>query len=125
MRTTRRASCGRWPRAAEDGHDVPRPRAGARPQRSSSERAFDAVVLDNIMPDLHGARSHSGPWAARGAGGAGPVVLMTPPTVESAIEAMKLGALDYLQKPFEIDELLVVVRRAVELQRCAASTATC
>ena len=30
-------------------------------------------------------------------------------TVESAIEAMKLGALDYLQKPFEIDELLVVV----------------
>ena len=38
-------------------------------------------------------------------------------TVESAIEAMKLGALDYLQKPFEIDELLVVVQRAVELQR--------
>ena len=34
-------------------------------------------------------------------------------TVESAIEAMKLGALDYLQKPFEIDELLVVVRRAL------------
>jgi len=38
-------------------------------------------------------------------------------TVESAIEAMKLGALDYLQKPFEIDELLVVVRRALEHQR--------
>jgi DNA-binding NtrC family response regulator len=38
-------------------------------------------------------------------------------TVESAIEAMKLGALDYLQKPFEIDELLVVVDRALEHQR--------
>ena len=38
-------------------------------------------------------------------------------TVESAIEAMKLGALDYLQKPFEIDELLVVVRRALEHQQ--------
>jgi DNA-binding NtrC family response regulator len=38
-------------------------------------------------------------------------------TVESALEAMKLGALDYLQKPFEIDELLVVVRRALEHQR--------
>jgi DNA-binding NtrC family response regulator len=34
-------------------------------------------------------------------------------TVESAIEAMKLGALDYLQKPFEIDEFLVVVDRAI------------
>ena len=38
-------------------------------------------------------------------------------TVESAIEAMKLGAFDYLQKPFEIDELLVVVSRALEHQR--------
>jgi DNA-binding NtrC family response regulator len=38
-------------------------------------------------------------------------------TVESAIEAMKLGAFDYLQKPFEIDELLVVVSRALDHQR--------
>ena len=41
-------------------------------------------------------------------------------TVESAIEAMKLGALDYLQKPFEVDELLVVVRRALEHQRLSS-----
>jgi DNA-binding NtrC family response regulator len=48
-----------------------------------------------------------------------PVILMMTAhaTVESAIEAMKLGALDYLQKPFEIDELLVVVRRALDHQR--------
>jgi DNA-binding NtrC family response regulator len=38
-------------------------------------------------------------------------------TVESAIEAMRLGAFDYLQKPFEIDELLVVVNRALDHQR--------
>ena len=38
-------------------------------------------------------------------------------TVESAIEAMKLGAFDYLQKPFDVDELLVVVRRALDHQR--------
>jgi two-component system NtrC family response regulator len=38
-------------------------------------------------------------------------------TVEDAITAMKLGALDYLQKPFEVDELLVVVRRAIEHHR--------
>src|SRR2546426_2652175 len=46
------------------------------------------------------------------------IVMMTAhATVESAIEAMKLGAFDYLQKPFEIDELLVVVRRALDHQR--------
>ena len=47
-------------------------------------------------------------------------------TIESAIEAMKLGALDYLQKPFEIDELLVVVAaRARAPAARHASTATC
>src|SRR5690606_6772761 len=38
-------------------------------------------------------------------------------TVQSAIEAMKLGALDYLQKLFEIDEFLVVAARAIEVGR--------
>src|SRR6476661_9781716 len=46
------------------------------------------------------------------------IVMMTAhATVESAIEAMKLGAFDYLQKPFEIDELIVVVNRAMDHQR--------
>ncbi len=46
------------------------------------------------------------------------VILMTAhATVDNAIEAMKLGAFDYLQKPFEVDELLVAVRRALEHQR--------
>ena len=45
------------------------------------------------------------------------VLMMTAhATVENAIEAMKLGAYDYLQKPFEVDELLVAVRRALEHQ---------
>ena len=38
-------------------------------------------------------------------------------TVRNAVEAMKLGVRDYLQKPFDIDELLVSVRRAVEEQQ--------
>ncbi len=38
-------------------------------------------------------------------------------SVESAVEAMKLGAHDYLQKPFEVDELLLTARRALAAQR--------
>jgi DNA-binding NtrC family response regulator len=46
------------------------------------------------------------------------VLMMTAhATVESAIEAMKLGALDYLQKPFEVEELLALVSHALEHQR--------
>src|SRR5688500_11804367 len=70
------------------------------------------------MPELSGldvirALAGSTPEAER------PQVLMMTAhaTVESATEAMKLGALDYLQKPFDIDELLVVVKRALEHQR--------
>jgi len=102
----------------QEGHDVAEASSGLAAQHLLSERAFDAIVVDNIMPGLTGLdlirhlAQHVPP------GERPQVVLMTAhATVESAIEAMKLGALDYLQKPFEIDELLVVVRRAVELQR--------
>ena len=44
-------------------------------------------------------------------------------SIESAVEAMKLGARDYLQKPFEVDELLVIARRAIEDQRPASACA--
>ena len=102
----------------QDGHDVVEASSGRAAQRLLAERAFDAIVIDNIMPDLTGLDLIRD-MAQHAAPGERPqVVLITAhATVESAIEAMKLGALDYLQKPFEIDELLVVVRRAVELQR--------
>jgi DNA-binding NtrC family response regulator len=102
----------------EDGHDVAEAQGGLAAQRLLAERAFDAVVVDNVMPDLTGLDiiRHLARHVPEGE--RPQIVLMTAhATVESAIEAMKLGALDYLQKPFEIDELLVVVRRAVALQR--------
>ena len=44
-----------------------------------------------------------------------PVILLTAyASVETAIEAMKLGAFDYLTKPFKVDELLATVNRALE-----------
>jgi two-component system, NtrC family, response regulator HydG len=47
-----------------------------------------------------------------------PVVLMTAfATISTAVQAMRLGAFDYVQKPFESEEILVIVERAVEHQR--------
>src|SRR5205814_5764958 len=82
------------------------------------EKAFDLLVVDNIMPGMTGLEliremSQTMPPSER------PQVLMMTAhaTVESAIEAMKLGALDYLQKPFEVEELLALVSHALEHQR--------
>ncbi len=101
-----------------EGHDVVEAGGGLAAKRLLAERVFDVVVVDNVMPDLTGLDVVRDLTQQAVPGERPQIVLMTAhATVESAIEAMKLGALDYLQKPFEIDELLVVVGRAVELQR--------
>ena len=47
-----------------------------------------------------------------------PVIMMTAfGTIDNAIEAMKLGAYDYINKPFEIDEILIVIGKALEKKR--------
>jgi len=47
-----------------------------------------------------------------------PVIVLTAHgTVPTAVEAMKLGAVDYLQKPFDVDALEMVIRRALDLSR--------
>src|SRR2546426_2333027 len=74
--------------------------------------------LELIREYVGSAPDGRGPGAPSAADDRAQIVMMTAhATVESAIEAMKLGAFDYLQKPFEIDELLVVVRRALDHQR--------
>jgi len=106
-------------RALRDaGHGVVETTSPRHAQRLLGERAFDVLVVDNVMPELNGLdliREYVGSTHENER----PQILMMTAhaTVESAIEAMKLGALDYLQKPFEIDELLVVVRRALDHQR--------
>src|SRR6266545_4210358 len=53
------------------------------------------------------------------------VVMTAYGTIESAVDAMRLGATDYLVKPFEVPELLVVIRHAIEFQELReASRAT-
>ena len=126
-------------RALRDaGHTVVETTSPRQGQRLLAERNFDVLLVDNMMPELSGLElirelvgaspegrgAGGGGSSDRGAGAPGQIedrpqiVMMTAhATVESAIEAMKLGALDYLQKPFEIDELLVVVRRALDHQR--------
>ncbi|MGE0394292.1 MAG: sigma-54-dependent transcriptional regulator [Vicinamibacterales bacterium] len=103
---------------SDDGHDVVEAVDGLDARRQLGRRTFDVLVADNLMPGLTGLELvrdvvRSLPEADRPQ-----VLLMTAhATVESAIEAMKAGALEYLQKPFEVDELRALVRHALEHQR--------
>jgi len=100
----------------DEGHTVTATGDPHEALRLVGERPFDLLVVDNLMPALSGLELIR-EVAGNAAGGTDhPQILMMTAhaTVESAIEAMKLGALDYLQKPFEIDEFLVVARRAIE-----------
>jgi DNA-binding NtrC family response regulator len=106
-------------RALRDaGHGVVECTSPRHAQRLLAERTFDVLVVDNVMPELNGLDLIRELVGSTPEGERPQILMMTAhATVESAIEAMKLGALDYLQKPFEIDEMLVVVRRALEHQR--------
>jgi DNA-binding NtrC family response regulator len=100
-----------------DGHEVVTTSDGREGRRLLAQRMFDVLVVDNLMPEVTGLdlirELSATPTSDRPQ-----VVMMTAhATIEGAIEAMKLGAFDYLQKPFEIDELLVVVNRALDHQR--------
>src|SRR3990170_2635200 len=101
-----------------EGHEVVATGSAREAQRLLGQRLFDVLVVDNLMPELSGTDLIRELVASTPSGERPQILMMTAhATVENAIEAMKLGALDYLQKPFEIDELLVLVNRALEHQR--------
>jgi DNA-binding NtrC family response regulator len=101
-----------------DGHEVIEAPSARIALRLLADRTVDVLLVDNLMPDMTGLELIRELAAGTPDSERPQILIMTAhATVERAIEAMKLGALDFLQKPFEIDELLVVVRRALEHQR--------
>jgi DNA-binding NtrC family response regulator len=102
----------------EAGHQVVETTRARDARRLLGERAFDLFIVDNVMPEVSGLDLIRELVSSTPENERPQILMMTAhATVESALEAMKLGALDYLQKPFEIDEMLVVVRRALDHQR--------
>jgi DNA-binding NtrC family response regulator len=76
---------------------------------------FDVVLLDLKMPGMGGMEALR---RIRDSGAPVEVIVLTGhPDVGSAIEAMKLGAYDYLTKPFKLAEVEEVLRRAAERKR--------
>jgi DNA-binding NtrC family response regulator len=96
----------------KEGYGVTTCMTGAAAVALGREEQFDVVVVDIRLPDLDGlavlrAFQETSPDAA--------VIVATAfGTVETAIQAIKAGAYDYIPKPFKLDEVRIVVRRALE-----------
>jgi DNA-binding NtrC family response regulator len=97
------------------GHEVT---AYADPQHALQDilpSRFEAIVSDLKMPGMDGIELLRN---LRARGVETPFVLMTAyASVPTAVEAMKMGAFDYIQKPFEADAIAVVVERAAAMAR--------
>ncbi|RKH67044.1 sigma-54-dependent transcriptional regulator [Corallococcus llansteffanensis] len=86
--------------------------------RLDEEPPVDLVLSDLRMPRVDGMELLR---RVRARSPAPPVILITAHGSERhAVEAMKLGALDYFRKPFDVDDVLAVVRRALGLVRLEA-----
>jgi len=82
---------------------------------------FDAVIVDVMMPGMDGLTLLE---ELKKLDDELPILMVTAfASVETAIAAMKRGAFDYITKPFKNDEVLVVVRNAVERRQLVAENA--
>src|SRR3954463_12463855 len=98
------------------GHEVVACTDGpAAADRLSSGPRFDLLVTDLKMPKMTGIELLA---EAKRLRPEMPVVLMTAfATVQTAVEAMKLGSYDYIQKPFDGEEIKLLVDRTLEHNR--------
>jgi DNA-binding NtrC family response regulator len=91
----------------EEGYRVEVAESGERAVEQLRELAFDLVLTDLMLPGISGIEVLR---SCRDLRPATPVVVLTGfGTVDSAVEAMKLGASDFLEKPVEIDDLYRLV----------------
>lgn len=98
---------------ADEGYRVATAANGTEAREARLEARPDLVLLDIWMPDLDGI-SLLREWADSG-GLPCPVVMMSGHgTVETAVEATRLGAYDFIEKPIALAKLLLTVERALE-----------
>ena len=99
----------------QEGHQVRAAASGEAALALADEAMPDAVIMDVRMPGMDGLATLR---LLRERERRLPVVIMTAfSTTESAIEATKLGAFDYILKPFEIPDVLALLDRALEAGR--------
>jgi len=97
----------------DENYDVDISLSGREGLNQAIEKEYDIVLTDIRMPDIGGMRVLRDIKRAKPSL---PVVMITGyASVKSAVQAMKLGAADYIEKPFTPDQLLKAVVSALEI----------
>ncbi len=100
---------------SEEGYDVTTAADAKQARAARKEHEYDLILLDIWMPDTDGI-SLLKEWSDNGAAGA--VVMMSGHgTVDTAVEATRLGAVDFIEKPVSLAKLLRTVEKALAARR--------
>jgi two-component system response regulator AtoC len=101
-----------------EGFDISEAENGKEALASVSDSPPDAMLLDHRMPEPDGMEVLR---RVRGKGLNFPIIMLTAHgNVETAVEAMKAGASEYLTKPFDLEELKLVLGKAMQYSDLAA-----
>jgi len=111
-------SCNRI--LTEEGYEVKSAFTGQEGFKKIEEEQFDLVITDLKMPGISGMEALK--KIKQDNPNIGIVMVTGYSTAETAVEAMKLGAFDYLPKPFTPDELISVINKAVEKKKVLLET---
>ena len=99
----------------EAGYQVATASDGAEGLEKMQRQAWDIILCDIRMPRMDGMAFLK---EAKTRGMDGRIIMMSAyGTVASAVEAMKIGAYDYVSKPFNADEIILTIKKAEERER--------
>jgi len=97
------------------GYDVDTANNGSDGLKKADTGSYDTVLCDIRMPEMDGLEFLK---EAQKAGCEATIIMMSAyGTLDTAIEAMKLGAYDYISKPFKPDEIVLTLKKAEERER--------
>ncbi|MBI4231944.1 sigma-54-dependent Fis family transcriptional regulator, partial [Candidatus Peregrinibacteria bacterium] len=99
-------------RLKKEGYQIVEAENGAMATEKFGSEMPDIVLLDLKLPDADGLTLLK---EFKSQSSSTPVLIITAfSAVDSAIEAMKLGAYDYIAKPFNMDEMVLILQRTLE-----------
>ena len=106
----------------DEGYEVTNAGDATEAREARQGGKFDLILLDIWMPDTDGI-SLLREWSEQGDLDCPVVIMSGHGTVDTAVEATRLGAFDFVEKPLSIAKLLRTVERAIEAAKRQSSTA--